>query len=147
MLNKPSNTANRTVLQRINIDVPDLTGDTYAGGPVNNASVHFLHTAEVLSMETLVGPHGGICSSGDTGFLAEILQGNIPRRFRMFVGLCSWAPGQLEGELTGTPPWTKDHSWLIAPASEEIVFDYNGMEQWSAAVEYCAQHTVKDWML
>jgi len=145
ILNKASNHPNSLVLQRINVDVPNLPGEVYAGGPVNNSSIHFLHTSEVLSMETLVGPTG-ICSSGDTGFLTEIMAGHFPEKFRMFLGLCSWAPGQLEGEITGTPPWTKDHSWLTAPASEQIVFDFDGMEQWSAAVEYCAQHTVRDWM-
>ena len=147
MLNKSSNHDNHAVLARARIDVPDLLGKAYGGGPVNTTSIHFLHTAETLSMETVVGPYGGVCSSGDHSFLTELMVGHIPRKFRMFVGMCSWAPGQLEGELTGTPPWNPDHSWLTAPASEEIVFDYDGMDQWAAGVEYCAQHTVREWMI
>jgi putative AlgH/UPF0301 family transcriptional regulator len=62
------------------------------------------------------------------------------------MGLCSWAPGQLEAEILGQHPWPNESSWLTAPATEDIIFGVEGMDQWHEAVNHCAKATVKDWM-
>ena len=80
-------------------------------------------------------------------YLLKLSEGRDPGVHRMFVGVCSWAPGQLEGEILGESPWSREHSWLMAPSDKSIIFDYDELEQWQAAVDHCAKHAVRDWML
>lgn len=136
--------SNKEVMNRLHIPL-DLAGEVHAGGPVNNTSIHFIHTNEIVTDSTMFDDDTGICVSGDLSFITELANNVRPNKYRMYVGSCSWAPGQLEGEMRGEHPWSKEHSWLIAPASQEILFDLTGIEQWQAAVELSAQSAVRDW--
>jgi len=139
-LNKPTEVSIKEVMQRIGIDM-NLSGMVHAGGPVNQSSLHFLHTGEYISSES-VGHANGIYINGDMEFVGKVLNGQFPRKHRMFLGTCSWAPGQLEYELYET----KTSNWITVPATEKMIFDYDTQEQWQECVNYCAQQMVKDWM-
>lgn len=145
VVNKPiTNVTASSVLARV--DIPLLVeGEIYAGGPVNNTSINFLHTSEVVTDDT-VYDESGICVSGNLSFVNELYNGFWPRQYRVVIGACTWGPGQLEGEIRGEHPWSPEHSWLIAPAVEEVIFELNGIDQWRAAVELSARCAVKDWM-
>lgn len=145
ILNKTNNINSRELLLKVGIDLP-ITGSVYQGGPMNSGSIHFLHTDDLVSEDSHVGGTG-VAVSGDLSYIALMEQGLKPQYQRVFMGLCSWAPGQLEAEILGQHPWSSESSWLTAPATEDIVFGAEGMEQWHEAVNYCAKTTVKDWML
>jgi len=144
--NKPILNVNvKQVFEKIGMEC-DIDGVIHAGGPVNNQSIHLLHSPEVKGPETQeVSP--GISVSNDLNFLMHISKGFVPKKFKAFLGACSWAPGQLEGELIGVKPWSPEHSWLYAPADPTIIFGLTGIEQWQAAVEKTAKVAIKDWML
>jgi putative AlgH/UPF0301 family transcriptional regulator len=133
------------VLEKMGYDFT-IPGYTHAGGPIDNTGIHILHTPDVVTPLTRhVTPD--ICVTGDTTLLQGIGDGTmIPNRYRFILGVCTWAPGQLEGEMSGVAPWNKDHQWLTVPANDEIVFDYDDIDQWNAAVDMAAENIVKDWM-
>jgi len=145
VINKPIvSVTNTDILKRVNIEL-DLPGEVHAGGPINSTSLHFLHTPDVSTMETRHSGTG-LCVSSDMGFISELMAGNIPKQYRLILGTCSWAPGQLEGEISGQEPWNKEHSWLVAPADHEVLFGLTGMDLWRASVELSARSAVSDWM-
>lgn len=143
--NKPFlNLTINKVLERLGVECR-IGGVIHAGGPVNNQNVHILHSPEIFSSET-TGITDEISISNDYGFLSELAMGHMPEKHRVFLGACSWAPGQLEGEMKGLPPWSPEHSWLYAPADSSILFELDGIDQWQAAVELSAKHAVSEWM-
>ena len=145
VLNKSSNVDTRTVLQKLHLDV-DIEGMIHAGGPVDGGSLNFLHTHDVLSSETYMNPNG-ICISNDMEFICKLCDGAMPKQHRVFAGRCMWAPGQLEGELAGSYPWSPEHSWMVIPAIPELIFGSDDMSQWQDAVNHCARLTVSNWMI
>ncbi|MCF8451351.1 MAG: YqgE/AlgH family protein, partial [Taibaiella sp.] len=46
---------------------------------------------------------------------------------RLFVGYSGWAPGQLEEEI-------KEGTWLIANATEDLLFHTNYEDIWKQAI-------------
>jgi putative transcriptional regulator len=142
VLNKPGTLSNKELLSQIGIDL-ELAGKAHAGGPMNNNSVHFLHSPDMASTGTFPG---AISASGDMDFITRLQNGSRPREYRMFVGSCSWAPGQLEMEVLGQSPWRPEHTWLTVPATAELVFGSNDMTQWQNCLDACATNVVKDWM-
>jgi putative transcriptional regulator len=144
VLNKSNNINARDILLRVGVDL-SIIGTVYHGGPMNSGSIHFLHTDDLLSNDSHVGGTG-MAVSGDMSYISLMEQGLLPNQQRVFMGLCSWAPGQLEAEILGQHPWPSECSWLTAPATEDIIFGVEGMDQWHEAVNHCAKATVKDWM-
>ena len=144
VLNRPSTVNTRTVLEKLHLDV-DIDGLIHAGGPVDGGSLNFLHTADIISSESYINPNG-VCVSNDMEFIGKLHNGSIPKRQRVFAGRCMWAPGQLEGELEGSYPWSPEHSWMVIPATPELIFGSDDMSQWQDAVNHCARLTVSNWM-
>ena len=142
VINKAGNLSNKELLSQIGIDL-DLHGIAHAGGPMNTNSIHFLHTPDITSAGTFPG---NVYASGDMEFIDRLRIGDRPEQYRMFVGSCSWAPGQLEMEVYGQSPWRPEHSWLIVPATPELVFIGDDMFQWQQCLDACATNVVKDWM-
>ena len=67
--------------------------------------------------------------------LVRLGDGDSPKYFRLFLGLCGWAPKQLMEELKGTPPRDHSFSWLTASADHDNVFENDLKDQWNMAVE------------
>lgn len=145
-LNRPiDHVSVREVMDKLNYPV-GLEGVVHAGGPVDHTIVHFLHSNDVMTGNTIMDERG-ICTSGDTDFIQLLLNGHKPEKCRVFLGACTWAPGQLENELFGEKPYSTEHSWLIAPPIPSVVFEFDGLEQWHAAVDLAARSAVSEWMV
>jgi putative transcriptional regulator len=144
IVNKPTMHSNTDIMYKLGIQA-QVPGIAYLGGPVNTGTVHILHDGDDLTSETIFGP-GGIHLNCDLGFVGRIMDRQNSDNFRLIVGCCTWAPGQLEGELLGQEPWRSEHSWLIADADSRFVFSLNGEEQWQQGVELAAASAVKNWM-
>lgn len=144
-LNRPiDNVSIQNIMNRLHYPVT-LEGVVHAGGPVDHTVIHFLHTNDVVTSDTVMDDNG-VCASGNTEFVDLLMQGQLPEKARVFLGACTWAPGQLEEELMSSPN-SNDSAWLTVPANPEIVFEYDGLEQWHKAVELAASVAVRDWML
>ena len=117
------------------IGIPlNIEGHVYQGGPVNPQSLSFLHSNEWHSKNTLRINETFSLSSADD-ILPRLAMGDQPLRWRVFLGLCGWGPGQLAGELKGTPPWRKEHSWCTSSADLDLIFESDQKDQWCSALD------------
>jgi putative transcriptional regulator len=107
--------------------------DLYVGGPVRSSAIVLLHTNDWHCSNTFQITDR-ISISSDKSMIARIAEGDVPHRWKMFLGMSVWAPGQLEAEIEGTAPWTKKTSWLVAPANNSIIFDNDGDRAWKRSI-------------
>lgn len=116
----------------------DHPGYVYLGGPVNVKALTMLHTVDWYCSNTMrVTDELAISSAED--LLPKLAMGDAPKQWRLFLGLCGWAPGQLEQEIKGTPPFKHETSWLMANPDPNLVFDTDLKEQWTQCVERSGQ--------
>lgn len=99
----------------------------YAGGPVELPNVLALLRANAM-------PEGAEHVSGKvylvpTGTLLEktLAARPEPADFRVYLGYCGWAPGQLENE-------TSRGFWQVLNGSAEIIFDSEPQTLWSRLI-------------
>jgi putative transcriptional regulator len=117
------------------IDVP---GFVYLGGPVNVKSLSFLHTNEWVSKNTMrVNKYFSISSADD--ILPRLAMGDTPERWRLFLGMCGWGPGQLDAEIKGIPPKDIETSWCTAKFDYDLVFGLDHNDQWNSSLDRSGQ--------
>jgi len=130
--------------QGIELD-DNLDQPLYVGGPVETNRLHVIHSLDWHSNSTIQVTEGlGI--TNDLSILAAIAGREGPENFRVCVGMCGWAPGQLEGEMSGKPPWLPEHRWLHAAADPNSVFDFQENFQWQQAIHMAARATTQAWL-
>jgi putative AlgH/UPF0301 family transcriptional regulator len=61
--------------------------------------------------------------------------GDVPSKWRLFLGMCGWSQNQLLGEIKGIPPWQQETSWCTATADLDIVFESDNKDQWCSALD------------
>jgi putative transcriptional regulator len=97
----------------------------YVGGPVEQDTLHVLHTQGNL-LEGSVDLGNGIFWGGNfeqLQLLADTQQIE-PANFKFFLGYSGWSIGQLEMEL-------KEKTWIISnQAQKEQVFDMDAEQLW-----------------
>mgnify|MGYP006272922801 FL=1 len=113
----------------------------YQGGPLAGDAVTMLHTPEWYSRNTTTAGPDYLLSS-DYDMFEKIAEGNAPVYWRCFAGIASWAPGQLDMELAGDFPYKSENSWLIADANDDILFEYEGYDQWEQAIELASRQMI-----
>lgn len=112
----------------------DLPGFVYLGGPVNVKSLSFLHTNEWHSKNTM-RINERFSLSSDDEILPRLAMGDLPEQYRIFVGMCGWAEGQLLNEIKGQHPWKHENSWCLANADFDLVFGSDNKDQWCNALD------------
>lgn len=112
----------------------NVAGNIYIGGPVNVNALTVLHSSEWECGNTLhINENYSLSSSSD--LLFRFASGDHPKLWRMFVGLCAWAPDQLDCEMQGKNGYDHKLSWLISSADYDSVFKMDGQQQWTYAIE------------
>jgi putative transcriptional regulator len=112
----------------------DLPGYVYLGGPVNVKSLSFLHSNEWTSKNTMrINDQFSLSSADD--ILPRLAMGDTPKQWRLFLGMCGWADGQLAGEIQGKHPWKHETSWCVARSSLDLVFGSDNKDQWCEALD------------
>lgn len=96
------------------------------GGPVEANRGFVVHSAEFASSESLI-QRNGIAVTASINVLEEIARGNGPSQGMLVLGYAGWSPGQLEQEIEGG-------SWMIVPASKQLVFDTDNETKWNVAI-------------
>ena len=133
ILNKRSQMSVSEFSEQVGIRL-NIPGFIYLGGPVNIKALSMLHSSEWTCSNTMqINKQFAISSAED--LLVRLGDGDAPKHFRLFLGLCGWAPKQLMEELKGTPPRDHSFSWLTASADHESVFENDLKDQWNMAVE------------
>jgi len=139
ILNKPSTSVSR-FCDMNGVMFPDTEPRIHIGGPVNPSAIILLHTDDWLSTNSAsIG--NGLRISSDNFMFMKISTGNEPIYWRAFLGISAWRPGQLDTELEGEFPYVKN-MWLIADANDDVIFNYDGEDQWVRAVDLCSQQTI-----
>ena len=102
------------------LDVPGVP--VLLGGPVENTTLHYIHRFSDLDGAREVVP--GVYWSGDFEQLKVWSRQGIltPENIIFVVGYSGWGAGQLDAELDRK-------SWIVAPASETLVFGASQNEQ------------------
>lgn len=133
LLNKRSSVLVRDFTEQVGQPM-NIPGYIYVGGPVNIKALTMLHTNDWNCANTMqINDIFSLSSSDD--LLQRLSDGDAPRYFRLFLGLCGWSPSQLHDEYIGTPPRDKNSSWLVATADIDIVFNHDLRDQWLQGLE------------
>lgn len=136
VLNKRSTLTIREFGQQLGIDL-DYSGYIYQGGPVNLKSLSFLHSNDWTCKNTrILNQHCSMSSAED--ILPRLSIGDCPSKWRIFLGMAGWAPGQLIGEIKGNPPWNHNNSWCTASSNSNLIFESDNKDQWVAALNHSA---------
>jgi putative transcriptional regulator len=137
VLNKRSNLTIKEFGNQLGYNI-NYPGYVYIGGPVNSKSLCFLHSPEWFSTNTLrVNNKFSLSSAED--IIPRLSIGDVPLKWRLFMGMAGWGPGQLLGEIKGTHPWTHENSWCLTSSSYDNVFELDGKDQWCQALDQSAQ--------
>ena len=133
VLNKRSQMSVAEFSEQVGCEI-DLPGYIYHGGPVNSKCFSFLHSSEWSCLNTKrINKHFSISSSTD--IFPRLADGDVPDYWRMFMGTCGWAPGQLTREIQGLSPFTREMSWCLASSTPELVFESDNKDQWVASLD------------
>jgi len=101
------------------------TQPVFEGGPMDGFRGFLLHDGwDVYDSTMQVTPDLHLTASRDA--LEELARGQGPEHYMLLLGYAGWDAGQLEQELC-------DNSWLIAPASHQIIFREPPEKRWDFA--------------
>ncbi len=119
---------NKPVEIRINEIVDDFPESDFpisVGGPVNNNTVHFLHTLGEMIPDS-VAVADGIWWGGDFDHIKTLIASGVvnQNQLRFFLGYAGWSTGQLNVEL-------EEHAWLVGNISPGMVMQGMESEFWS----------------
>ena len=131
VLNRPGRMRVSDVWQSLSEEPCPLEACTYAGGPVQENAVTFLHGfGDLMPEGESVVP--GVYLGSEADLLKRVVNrsaepSNEAGEVRVFCGYSGWGPGQLDGEM-------ESQSWLTVPADAEHVFSSNPEHLWSHVI-------------
>lgn len=143
-LNKPTN---HRLAEIIDCHLTDRDNvELYWGGPVAPQTVWMLHDKSWSHPETIeINDEWSMTSHID--MFKNLNDQYRPNRYRIFFGCSTWAPGQLQNEIEGTPPWNPNHSWLILNDPDpEWLLTTPIDNLWTESAELCSKQAVDQWM-
>jgi putative transcriptional regulator len=118
----------------VSIDSEELC---YIGGPVEQQALHLVHSSDcVMSNSIPVNDEINITSNGT--MFAELQSGRGPKDWICTLGMCTWAPEQLDGEMSGQHPWTPQHRWLVTDPPKDLL-NINPKLLWKQVVKSCVE--------
>jgi len=133
VLNKPSKMSISEFSAQHNIE-SYMDRYIYIGGPVSVNALTMLHSSDWECSNTMhISQDFYLSSSPD--LLQRLADGDTPNKWRLFAGLCAWAPNQLESEYKGVNGYSHACSWLVASSNYQNVFNEDPKEQWTSAIE------------
>ncbi len=106
----------------------------YAGGEMSPSALILMHTPEWRCTNTMSVAHG-VSISSDNYMVNRICKGDKPEKWKFYLGMSIWKPGDLEKEVSGRFPYSKRNSWLVANAGADIIFEKNPEKMWKMAID------------
>ena len=103
-----------------NIKIP-----IYWGGPVNENKILILHSQEYKNATTKNFKNLSI--SSDYKILFEIADKKGPKKSLVILGISSWGPGQLEGEM-------EIDEWVLSEINTDLIFEMDNSKKWLNAI-------------
>ena len=113
---------NTTAKQKelFNVKIP-----VYWGGPVNENKILILHSQEYKNETTKNFKNLSI--SSDYKILFEIADKKGPKKSLVILGISSWGPGQLEGEM-------EIDGWVLSEINTDLIFEMHNSKKWLNAI-------------
>ncbi len=125
VLNKISNLLFQEVVKdRKDIDLP-----LYLGGPVEQNTLHYVHTHETIVGAEVVS--GNLFWGGDFELILNWLNDKVidGSDIRFFLGYSGWSAGQLMEEI-------EQNSWMVfKPSNIDIIFKTDANNMWKTILE------------
>jgi len=120
VLNKPVNLR----IEEIINNFPTFDCNISIGGPVNNNTIHYLHTLGEL-VPNSVHVCDNIYWGGNLDSVKNLILENAisKNQIRFFLGYSGWVPKQLDEELS-------QNSWLVSNIKPELVMNHDMNEIW-----------------
>jgi len=144
-LNKSMNVTIGEMLNPVGLEV-NLDTEIYWGGPVNQGVIWMLHD-NTWRMPSTIDLTDQWSMTSHRQMFDLLAQQGLPDHWRMFSGFAAWAPGQLEAELMGEPPWSRKSSWLICHGFDpQWAFDQDGEDLWRSSISLSSQQAVSSWL-
>ena len=145
--NKPTGFGLDEILEDSNLKVPHPPAiPVFWGGPVSSNSLWMLHSSDWIT-ESSVSISSEWAMTSSEEMFHNLTDGDTPKYFRILMGYCAWSPNQLEGELGGSAPWKKEHSWLVASnLGPEWLLDQDHEDLWASATTLCSHQAVDSWL-
>ena len=103
-----------------NVKIP-----VYWGGTVNENKILILHSQEYKNETTKKFKNLSI--SSDYKILFEIADKKGPKKSLVILGISSWGPGQLEGEM-------EREGWVLSEINADLIFEMNNAKKWLNAI-------------
>ncbi len=129
IVNRPSNVSVTRALSE-HYELPESDELVYVGGPVEPAALFVLHSVgEFEENDSDVVPGIFVGSSPEVfeRVIAQLAGDTDELAFRVFAGCAGWAPGQLEGELSGG-------DWHLLPAVASEILPQDPYTLWDDLV-------------
>lgn len=124
----------------------DIEAPLYWGGPVNVNTIWMLHD-KAWSIENTLPVDDNWAVTSHTEMFEKMIEGSIPKKFRIFYGHAAWGPGQLDGELKGEEPWSQEHSWLIVNRPDpDWIIEMDVEHLWTSSCSISGQQAVESWL-
>ena len=128
VINRPLELTLREIFEQLQVPVSDTQADIRIGwgGPVQTDHGYILHSVE-SDWAITIAQTQTVALSISRDIIEAMSVGAGPERVYPTLGCASWAPGQLESEI-------KRGGWLIAPASDDIIFSMPEEQRYAAAL-------------
>lgn len=146
ILNRESRMTIAEFGERLGVDLDHVPGMLHIGGPDRQTSFCILHSPEWGSKNTFkVNEHFSVSSDNDV--LKRFEVGDEPAQWRMFLGMCTWSPGQLDNEINGLGSPKSSINWCTSSCDSELVFETDLEDIWDVALERCSFEFARNFML
>jgi putative transcriptional regulator len=119
LIHKSRNTTSKQK-ELYNVKIP-----VYWGGPVNENKILILHSQEYNNETTKNFKNLSI--SSDYKILFEIADKKGPKKSLIILGISSWGPGQLEGEM-------EIEEWVLSEINTDLIFEKDNSKKWLNAI-------------
>ena len=111
----------------------EINPKIHYGGPVMSNMVGVLHTLD-FEIKSTNPVRDNLGFTLDRQAVEAIALGHPPANYFVAMGMSTWAPGQLEQEITAEPPRRESESWLMLDYDLELVFNTSAEDMWDTAV-------------
>jgi len=107
----------RELLAQLDVSISERVPDepVLEGGPVDTQRGFVIHSADYFETGASIKVQPNIAVTPTKGVLGAMASDAPPKHAQLALGYAGWGAGQLDAEL-------KQNAWLIAQASEALVF-------------------------
>lgn len=109
----------------------------HIGGPMNPSALILLHNVGWRTPNTQLLDHSNVCLSSHATMLDRLAMGDEPESWRLILGICGWAPSQLEQELA------RPDGWMTTDFNADLLWDTRRPEViWHQALDQATHQAV-----